>query len=146
MTSPLFHLIVAWILTAWILTSFLIMRNLALWERSKHSIKEISGHQSVTRANLWAFNTFWQIVNFGHGTSKEMWQQQMSGPHGFQLEWSQCDILYDTLCSLLEDVLGREKKVCKFLLCQILMKWGLELGWKNQFCIELWLDMLVAQS
>lgn len=61
----------------------------------------------------------------------------MSGPHGFQLDCSQCDILYDTLCSLLKDVLGREKKGCMFFLCQVMMNQGEEeWGWKISFGFE----------
>lgn len=79
----------------------------------------------VSLEQICALNNLQQTVNFGDGTSKgKKGQQQMSGPHGFQLNCSQCDILYDTQCSLLKDVLGREREHYLFLLCQVMNNQG----------------------
>lgn len=60
-------------------------------------------------------STLWQVVNFAYGASREKGQQQMSGPHGFQLDCSQCDIcmIHCVLCS---KMFLREKKCYMFLL------------------------------
>lgn len=71
---------------------------------------------------MWPLNILQRLVNFGHGPIKgNMGLQEVSGMCGFQLEWCQCDILYDTQCSLLKDVPGTEKKRCE-LSCQAMNK------------------------
>lgn len=127
-TNLVLHLTVAWILAAWVLTIFFKMKNLLLWKLYNYIPKEVSHHQRVPGAKL---STLWQVVNFAYGASREkMGQQQMSGPHGFQLDCSQCDIcmIHCVLCS---KIFLREKKCYMFLLWQVMNNQGGNWGGKS---------------
>lgn len=72
-----------------------------------------------------------QTVNFGYDTSKEKkGQQHTSGPCGFQLDYSQCDVLWDTLFSAQRCSQG-EKTHHLLLLCQVMNNQGEKLRCKS---------------